>query len=94
MKGQDDGLYIQENPETDALDHSNGVISNSGALGVHGIEMRISGSLGGHVGHTHFYKVNNPRVIMKEHSIISDMTAKIKSIERVHPNYTIGMNQK
>lgn len=55
MQGQDDGLYIQE--KSDALDYSNGHISNSGAMGVHGVEIPLNGSLGGHVGHKHFFNV-------------------------------------
>ena len=92
MQGQDDGLFIQE--KSDALDYSNGLVSNSGAMGVHGVEIPLNGSLGGHVGHKHFYDVQNPRITIKEQSNLTDMTEKIKAVERVRPNYTIGIQQK
>lgn len=63
-------------------------------MGVHGVEMMLSGSLSGHVGHKHFFDVQNPKIMVKEQSNLSDMTEKIKSIERVRPNFMVGMQQK
>ena len=60
-------------------------------MGIHGIEIPISGSLGGHVGYKHFYDVKNPKMIIKESANLTDLTSKIKSVERVRPNYTVGM---
>ena len=61
---------------------------------MHGVELQLNGSLGGHVGHKHFFEVKNPKIVIKEQSNLSDMTEKIKSIERIHPNYMVGMQQK
>ena len=95
---QEDELFIPQSVNLDSLnEQKEGIVSDQGDLGVRGIDVPISGILGGRVGQKYFYKQaeSGMQIDLRPQQITtSDMTNKVKMLESERPNFTVGIDEK